>query len=141
MNSPWTMWQAKATRAHVTPFRILLKTGLRDNRAACVRVTALLRDHGGHSRLLVLCAIIQMQTEPIGCRLDSQDGFVGLPDGDHRSATPLEVPIVLFISLSRIHNLVANALHTTNPQDPFSGAEFVPILKVASKRFPASRIC
>jgi hypothetical protein len=82
-----------------------------------------------------------MQTEPIGCRLDGQDGFVGLPDGDHRSATPLEVPIVLFVGLLLIHDLVANALHTTNPQGSFFGAEFVPALKVASKRFPVSRIC
>jgi hypothetical protein len=82
-----------------------------------------------------------MQTEPIGCHLDSQDGFLGLPDGDHRGTTPLEVPIVLFMGLPMIHDLVANALHTANPQGSFSGVEFVPALKAASKRFPAPSIC
>ncbi len=75
------------------------------------------------------------------CHLDSQDGFVGLPDGDRRSATPQEVPIVLFVDLPLIHDLVANALHTANPQGCSPGAEFVPVLKAMSKRLSAPSMC
>jgi hypothetical protein len=59
-------------------------------------------------RYFVLCAITQMQTESMDCHLDSQDSFFGLLDGDLRRATPLEVPIVLFVDLQLIHDLVAS---------------------------------
>ena len=59
-------------------------------------VTALFPENRWHSRFSGVCGIIEAQTEAFGCHLDSQDGFVTLPDGDHRSTTPLEVPIVFF---------------------------------------------
>jgi hypothetical protein len=103
--------------------------------------TTLFRQDRWHSPFSGICGIIEAQTGALGCHLDSQDGFVGLPDGDHRSTTPLEVPIVLLLDLPVIHDLVANALHTANPQGFSSGAESVPAVKVASKRLPASSIC
>jgi hypothetical protein len=67
--------------------------------------------------------------------------YIGLPDGDRRRAAQLEVPVVLFLDLPLIHDLVASALHTARPQGYFPGAEFALLLKATSKRFPAPSIC
>jgi hypothetical protein len=84
---------------------------------------------------------MEMQTEPTDFYLDSQDALVSLPDGDRRRATPLEVPVVLFLDLPLIHDLVASALHAASPQGCFPGADFALVLKATSKRFPAPSIC
>jgi hypothetical protein len=61
--------------------------------------------------------------------------------GTAGAPTQLAVPIVLFVDLQLFHDLLANALHTANPQGCFPSPEFVPVIKIWSKRFPASSIC